>query len=68
MKTSGLTVDGGTGARLEALAKMVHLATAEIVRTLSYATFDDFLRLHAKRSVTEQRPRSRPPSRSSRCA
>ena len=68
MKTSRVTVDCGTAAWLEAPAKVVHLPTAEIVRTLSYATFDDFLRLHARRSATEQRPRSRPPSRSSRCA
>ena len=41
MKTSRVTVDGGTAAWLEALVKVVHLPTAEIVRTLSYATFDD---------------------------
>ena len=57
MKTSRITIDAGTAARLEALARMVHRPTAEIVRTLSYATFDHFLRLHARRSVTQQRGR-----------
>ena len=57
MKTSRVTIDAGPAARLEALARMVHRPTAEIVRTLSYAMFDDFLRLHARRSVTEQRGR-----------
>ena len=50
-----MIVDGKTAARLEALARMVKRPTAEIVRTLSYAAFDDFLRLHAKRALSEQR-------------
>ncbi len=55
MRTSRIAVDAGTAARIEALARMIHRPTADIVRTLSHATLDDFLRLHARRSVREQR-------------
>ena len=33
--------------------------SAAVVPTLAHATFDDFLRLHARRPVTEQRGRRR---------
>ena len=35
------------------------LRAAEGVLTLAHATFEEFLRLHARRSVTEQRGRQR---------
>ena len=41
MRTSRIAVDAGTAARIEALARMIHRPTADIVRTLSHATFDD---------------------------
>ena len=37
----------------------VRLRAAEGVPTLAHATFDGFLRLHARRSVTEQRGQQR---------
>ena len=67
MRTSRIAVDAGTAARIEALARMIPRPTADIVRTLSHATFDDFLRLHARRSVREQRrPRADAPEETSR--
>ncbi|MCY3845835.1 MAG: hypothetical protein OXH69_20090 [Acidobacteria bacterium] len=35
------------------------LPSAAVVLTLAHATFDDFLRLHARRPVTEQLGRRR---------
>ena len=52
-----IAVDGDTAARLDALARLVELPPAAVLLTLAHATFDDFLRLHARRSVTDVRGR-----------
>lgn len=53
--TRTVRVDVATLARLEALATLTGRSVADLVRTASYAGFDDVLTLHAKRAVAEAR-------------
>lgn len=50
-----MRVDLATLARLESLATLTGRSVADIVRTASYAGFEEVLALHAKRASAEAR-------------
>ena len=52
-----VAADDDAVAGLEALARLVVVPLAAVVPALAHATSGEFLRLHARRLVTEQRGR-----------